>query len=131
LVIREPTRAHVQAGGGGTAAVYLELFRNVPYRLTVLGYVAQTFALGGFSEWAVPFLERKFWVPSDKGAQWFGALTAFTGLVGTAVGGVLADRMPGDNRVRVNLRACAWSSAIGAPLALIAIAHPSGANEAA
>jgi MFS transporter, Spinster family, sphingosine-1-phosphate transporter len=131
LLVREPARGHAHAAGGGTAAVYLDLFRNRPYRLTVLGYVAQTFAIGGFSAWAIPLLERKFWLPSEVGAQRFGVITAFAGLVGTAFGGMLADRIPGDDRTRVYLRVCAWSSAVAAPLAAIALLQPSAAGEAA
>jgi hypothetical protein len=48
--------------------------------------------------------------------------------VGTAAGGLIADRLPGDDRVRVNLRVCAWSSAVAAPLAIFAILQPAGAS---
>ena len=47
-----------------------------------------------------------------------------TGLAGTALGGYLADRWPGADRVRAYLRVCAWSSAIAAPIALVALLMP-------
>ncbi|HEX7578656.1 MAG TPA: MFS transporter, partial [Thermoanaerobaculia bacterium] len=41
-----------------TRKVYRDLFRNTPYLLTVLGYAAYTFAIGGLAFWAPAFLER-------------------------------------------------------------------------
>jgi MFS family permease len=126
LLIREPPRALAPVvERGGATRVYLDLFANRKYRYAVLGYVAQTFALGGFSEWAAPLLSRKLCFDLAKGNIIFGAITAVTGLVGTAFGGVLADRLPGDDRVRVSLRVCAFSSAIGVPLAVVALASGS------
>jgi MFS family permease len=126
LLTAEPARAHVDEGAhAGMLAVYLDLFRNAPYRLAVIGYVAQTFAIGGFSAWAAPFLERKLCLPLSSGTQIFGVVTGATGLVGTALGGVVADRIPGEDRTRVNLRVCAWSSVIAVPLAAVALLEPS------
>jgi len=125
LLIAEPARSHAGEGDGADAvATYLALFRNAPYRLAVLGYVAQTFAIGGFSAWAAPFLERRLCLPLSQGTQIFGVITGATGLVGTALGGILADRLPGDDRTRVNLRVCAWSSAVAVPLGVVALFQP-------
>jgi predicted MFS family arabinose efflux permease len=119
LLIQEPARALAGArDAAGTWTIYRDLFLNPRYRAAVLGYVAQTFALGGFSEWAAPLLSRKLCFPLGEGNLVFGGITAVTGLVGTAVGGLLADRVPGSDRVRASLRVCAWSSALAAPLAL-------------
>jgi MFS transporter, Spinster family, sphingosine-1-phosphate transporter len=124
LLIAEPARGHADQGAHESMrVVYRDLFRNVPYRLAVLGYVAQTFAIGGFSSWAVPFFERKLSLPLSNGNQVFGAITATTGLVGTALGGILADRIPGEDRTRVNLRVCAWSSALSVPFAVAALLY--------
>ena len=38
----------------------------------------------------------------------FGAVTVVTGLIGTALGGFLADYWKGEDRIRVWLRVCAW-----------------------
>lgn len=40
------------------------------------------------------------------------------------MGGVLADRMKGEDRTRVCLRLCAYSSIVAAPLALLALLAP-------
>src|SRR5262249_27961129 len=61
LLIVEPARVAAPETSKGTARTYLDLFRRPQYRYTVLGYVAQTFALGGFSEWAAPLLSRSRW----------------------------------------------------------------------
>jgi MFS family permease len=124
LLIREPARALADTTRRAAAAgVYVDLFRNKQYRYTVLGYVAQTFALGGFSEWAAPLLSRseRLCFPLGRANIVFGAITAATGLVGTAVGGIVADRVPGQDRTRVSLRVCAWSSAIATPLAVASL----------
>jgi MFS transporter, Spinster family, sphingosine-1-phosphate transporter len=126
LLIAEPARGETEEGAGaGAVATYLELFRNAPYRLAVLGYVGQTFAVGGFSAWAAPFLERKLCLSLSTGTQIFGVITGATGLVGTALGGILADRIPGEDRTQVNLRVCAWSSAVALPLAVVALLQSS------
>jgi len=123
LLIREPSRVTLEHGqrGARTANVYRALLRTPQYRLAVLGYVAQTFALGGFSEWAVPLLSRKLCFPLGRSNIIFGAITAATGLTGTLAGGWIADRIRGDDRTRASLVLCAWSSAIAAPVALAAL----------
>ncbi len=130
LLIAEPSRKLDAAGDerAGGAAVYRELFGNARYRDTVLGYVAQTFTLGGFSAWAAPFLCRRLGLALASGNKIFGYITVGTGLFGTALGGLLADRLAGADRTRVALRVCAWSSAIAAPIAAIALLAPSPAG---
>jgi MFS transporter, Spinster family, sphingosine-1-phosphate transporter len=125
LLIAEPARARSPAGVATTpAGVYLALFRDARFRRTVIGYVAQTFALGGFTTWAAPFLYRRLCFQLSDGSQIFGYVTAVTGLVGTAVGGFAADRIPGADRTRIAIQVCAWSSVIAAPAALAALLAP-------
>ena len=102
-------------------AAYLTLARRPAYRAAVLGYVAQTFALGGFVAWAAPFLYRKLCLQLPVANSRFGMITVVTGLAGTALGGFLADRWPGKDRVQAGLRVCAWSSIVAAPVALAAV----------
>jgi MFS family permease len=120
-LIVEPKRAlrpHSQSSG---LRGYLDLARLPAYRATVAGYVAQTFALGGFVAWAVPFLYRKLCLQLEVANSRFGMITVVTGLAGTALGGYLADRWPGKDRVQAGLRVCAWSSILAAPVALAAV----------
>ncbi len=122
LLIAEPARTAARSGEAATFAVYRSLYANRQYRLAVLGYVAQTFALGGFTAWAAAFLSRsdRICLPLAAGNSRFGAITAVTGLVGTALGGYIVGRVPGEDRAAASLKVCAWSSALAAPLALAA-----------
>jgi MFS family permease len=76
-----------------TREVYRDLLRNVPYLLTVLGYAAYTFAIGGLAFWAPAFLERMRGVPKSQATVEFGAIVVVTGLVGTFAGGFLGDAL--------------------------------------
>jgi MFS transporter, Spinster family, sphingosine-1-phosphate transporter len=126
LLMREPPRAapssEKEAPRGAT---YAALLRTPGYVSAVLGYIAQTFALGGFAAWAVFFLVRKLCFDLGTATLAFGGITVVTGLVGTAAGGVIADRIPGADRTRASLRVCAYSSLIAAPIALVALLLPS------
>jgi MFS transporter, Spinster family, sphingosine-1-phosphate transporter len=79
------------ASSGGTLAGYRRLFGNVPYLLTVLGYAAYTFAVGGMAFWMPAFLERVRGVPRAEATVQFGAIVVVTGFVGTFAGGWLGD----------------------------------------
>jgi MFS transporter, Spinster family, sphingosine-1-phosphate transporter len=123
VLVAEPKgrpREESESAGSGLGA-YLALARRPAYRATVAGYVAQTFALGGFTAWAAPFLYRKLCLELGVANFRFGLITVVTGLAGTALGGYLADRWPGQDRTSAGLRVCAWSSILGAPVALAAI----------
>ncbi len=119
--IAEPKRRERPREASSGFSAYLDLARRPAYRATVAGYVAQTFALGGFTAWAAPFLYRKLCLELHVANFRFGLITVVTGLAGTALGGYLADRWPGQDRVQAGLRVCAWSSIIGAPLSLAAV----------
>ena len=127
LLIREPARAPAAPAREAptSAGVYLEMLRTPQYRYAVLGFVAQTFAMGGFTEWAAPYLSRKLDFDLARGNVVFGVITLATGLLGTVAGGWLADRVPGDDRARAALKVCAWSSAVAAPIAVLALLQPS------
>jgi MFS family permease len=126
LFLHEPARV-VRATSAATKgrAAYVELGRSPRYVYTVVGYIGQTFALGGFAAFAVDFLQGKHGFDADQATLAFGGILVVTGLGGTAFGGWLADRLPGEDRLGVNLRICAWSSLLGAPVALAALMAPS------
>ena len=123
LLIQEPERTVIKGAKGGARA-YLELARTPPYVSTVAGYIAQTFALGGFVACAPRFLYSKLCLDLETSNFIFGGVTCVTGLLGTAIGGFLTDRLPGD-RTRACLKVCAWSSFVAAPLALFSLFMPS------
>lgn len=78
---------------GGLGRIIGDLAASRPYRLTVLGYAAYTFALGGIAYWMAGFLERIRGVPATAATSGFGGIVVVTGLAGTALGGWLGDRL--------------------------------------
>src|SRR6266542_1405053 len=76
---------------GGVWRSYRRLLQNRPYRLTVLGYAAYTFALGGLAFWAPAFLERIRGMSKADATVQFGAIVVVTGFVGTFAGGWAGD----------------------------------------
>jgi predicted MFS family arabinose efflux permease len=75
----------------GSWSVYLRLLRLRVYVLTVLGYAAYTFALGGLAYWMPTFLERVRGIPDEQASAGFGAIVVVTGFLGTFAGGWLGD----------------------------------------
>lgn len=124
LAIEEPKRAirapqeKATAGFGGTAR---RLFRMPLYRDTVIGYTAQTFALGGFAAWAPKYLYRTLGLDLKTADYWFGLILVIMGLFAIFVGGQLGDWWPGKDRVCANLRVCAISTAVSVPCAVLCL----------
>lgn len=129
-------RLHEPARGGSDAeqpsaapftwaarATWTALTANRDYRLTVLGYAAYTFALGGIATWMAPFLERVRGLPGDVATVRFGGIVVVTGLAGTAIGGWLGDHIAARAR-----GGYLWLSGIttllAAPLFYLALASP-------
>jgi predicted MFS family arabinose efflux permease len=119
LFVVEPAR-EPQASQSALRDV-LVLAKSRVYVATVAGYIAQTFALGGFIAWAVPFLYRKHCLDLHIAGDAFGGVTIVAGIVGTALGSVLSDRVPGEDRTRACLKVCAASSIVATPLAVLAL----------
>jgi MFS family permease len=90
-----------------TLALYRDLASYVPYRLTVLGYAAYTFALGGLAWWMPTFLERVRGVPPKEATTAFGAIVVVTGFIGTFAGGWL-----GDYCLKFSRQAYLWMSGV-------------------
>ena len=101
-----------------------QLLRNKPYVLTIVGYVAYTFALGGLAFWMPAFLERMRGIPREQATVSFGTIVVITGFIGTFAGGWL-----GDYCAKYSQRAYLWISAIAtliaAPFAWVALTAPS------
>ncbi len=127
LGLRDPPRGSQDPGpppdhqsAPRAAAHYLDLLRNKPYALTILGYAAYTFALGGLAFWMPAFLERVRGIPRSEATVSFGAIVVITGFIGTFAGGWL-----GDYCARYSKQAYLWISAaataIAAPCAWFAL----------
>jgi MFS family permease len=90
-----------------TWAAYGRLMHNKPYVLTILGYAAYTFAVGGLAYWMPAFLERARGMPRSEATVSFGTIVVITGFVGTFAGGWL-----GDYCAKYSRQAYLWLSAI-------------------
>lgn len=127
LIVKDPTRgqqeAHApRASGTRTRDAYRDLLRNRPYVLSVLGYAAYTFALGGLGFWMPAFLERSRGMSRSDATVTFGVMVMITGFVGTFLGGWLGDRLLSKTR-----QSYLWVSGIAtllaAPTALLGLMH--------
>jgi sugar phosphate permease len=123
LLLRDPPRGAQDNGGAAAVAAppkpsragigkqtwvaYGRLMHNKVYVLTVLGYAAYTFAVGGLGVWMPAFLERARGIPRGDATVGFGELVVITGFVGTFAGGWL-----GDYCAKYSRQAYLWLSAI-------------------
>jgi MFS transporter, Spinster family, sphingosine-1-phosphate transporter len=108
----------------GALAAYLGLLANRPYRLTILGYAAYTFALGALAFWTPAFLERERGMSRSAATVEFGAIVVVTGFAGTFFGGWLGDRLL--SRFRESyLWVSGAATLLAAPVALAAFVAPS------
>jgi MFS family permease len=133
LLIVEPRRTHV---GEEAQVPWREAWRRLSasalYVRGVLGYAANTFAVGGFAYWAPAFLFRRYALDLSVANKGMGAVTVLAGGLGTALGGVWSDRATRGlavddhaGRARAYLRVCAVSSAAAAPAGALAMLAPS------
>jgi MFS family permease len=118
LFIDEPKRATREKTGEPASGAWRKLLGIDVYRDAVIGYAAQTFALGGFAAWAPKFLYRELEMDLKTADYWFGLILVVTGLLATFVGAQLGDRFPGEDRARANLRFCAVSLFASVPFSI-------------
>lgn len=104
----------------GSWSVYPALLRQRPYVLTVLGYAAYTFALGGLAYWMPTFLERVRGISAGEASTGFGAIVVATGLIGTFVGGWLGDYWLKFSR-QAYLWMSGWITLLAVPAAYVAL----------
>lgn len=94
--LREPKRGAFDHGeqseGKSFGELLRELWGNKDYVLTVAGYTAYTFVVGGVAVWIPHYIVREMGVPAAQGNMVFGGITVAAGFLGTIVGGAWADR---------------------------------------
>lgn len=71
--------------------IYRAFAHNHEYVLTVLGYCAYTFVVGGVAVWIPHYLQRYIGVEPSRGNMIFGGVTVVAGFLGTIAGGAWAD----------------------------------------
>jgi MFS transporter, Spinster family, sphingosine-1-phosphate transporter len=103
-----------------TLLTYWQLMRNKPYALTVLGYAAYTFAIGGLAVWMPSFLERARGISRGDATVSFGTIVVVTGFIGTFVGGWMGDYFAKKKR-EAYLWLSAVSTLIAAPFVWLAL----------
>ena len=71
----------------------VKLLQQPTYVCLAMGYACYTFTIGGFSVFAPQFLQYTYDMQQGTANLIFGGITAFTGLVGTAGGGWLLEKI--------------------------------------
>lgn len=122
---REPERGaqdHVRSTPN--RASFFGLFHNPAFLTATFGLATLTFAMGGISAWIPEFLRDPIGLSVDKASQIAGASTVIDGILGTAVGGWIAQRW-----LRTNHRALYlvsfWSVALTLPFGILLFFGPS------
>ncbi|HEY6066439.1 MAG TPA: MFS transporter [Thermoanaerobaculia bacterium] len=133
LGLKDPPRGSQDEGGelappasprdGRISAAYSRLWRNRAYRLTVLGYAAYTFALGGLAFWAPAFFERVRGMSKSDATVQFGAIVVATGFIGTFGGGWAGDWFLRRSKEGYLLFS-GWVTLAAAPAALVGFLSP-------
>jgi MFS family permease len=128
LLVAEPDR-HAMTERPNLLSSARDLLPRRLFRKTTLGLAAYTFAIGGFAFWAPYYIHERYGLEEGRASSTFGMLTVVGGAVGTLLGGRFADFYTrrcktDDETVRANLVLCAVSTAIAAPLTLLAILAP-------
>lgn len=103
---------------------YKNLFGNGGFMLTVLGYAAYTFVVGGLAFWMPAYILREYpGVTITQANTIFGGITVVGGFFGTLIGGILADRI---ERKSGNgfLKICVASMVLAAPLFVLTLQQP-------
>jgi MFS family permease len=115
-----PPKSTPAATAKATWLTYGRLLRYRAYALTVLGYAAYTFAVGGLAFWMPTFLERSRGMTRSEATVSFGTIVVITGFLGTFLGGWMGDYFAKRSQ-RAYLWLSAFSCLIAAPLVWVAL----------
>jgi len=121
---REPERGgqdHIRATPD--RATVLGLFRNPAFLCATFGLAMLTFAMGGISNWIPEFLHNPVGMSVAKASQLAGAATVVDGILGTAIGGWIAQRWLRTNHRALYLLSF-WSVALTLPFGVLLFFGP-------
>jgi MFS family permease len=99
------------------------LTHNAAYWTATLGMAMMVFTLGGISVWMPTFLYRYGHYSLAGASQILGAITVVDGILGTWLGGWLAQRWLRRNKAALYLLS-AWSMLLAAPFAVLVFYGP-------
>jgi MFS family permease len=122
---REPVRGaqdHIQPTAD--RATVAGLFRNPAFLTATFGLAMLTFAMGGISNWIPEFLHDPIGLSVAKASQLAGASTVLDGILGTAIGGWIAQRWLRTNHRALYLLSF-WSVALTLPFGILLFFGPS------
>jgi len=105
-------------------ATFAGLFRNPAFLTATFGLAMLTFAMGGISNWIPEFLHNPIGLSVAKASQLAGASTVLDGILGTAVGGIIAQRWLRTNHRALYLLSF-WSVALTLPFGVLLFFGPS------
>lgn len=129
LLLREPQRHEVEAGPGASYKVVLgELKARRAWIIPLfVGQTSVVMADAAAAIWVSPVLERSYHLQPGEFAGWVGAIVLVTGIIGSIIGGIVAD-MGQSSRIRGGLMIGAIAAAaIGVPTALFPVMPDVGA----
>ncbi|HEY9137552.1 MAG TPA: MFS transporter [Terriglobus sp.] len=124
FMMREPARGESDTRDEKKkSAAVMDLLKNPAYLTATMGYAMTTFTIGGISAWIPSFLQREAGMSAASAGFSVGAITAVTGLLGTALGGWWAQRwLKKDHRALYFV--CAIGPALCIPFALLCFFGP-------
>ena len=124
IFLREPARgASEPLAIRPDRATLAGLTHNAAYWTATLGMAMMVFTLGGISVWMPTFLYRYAHVSLAGASQILGAITVVDGILGTWLGGWLAQRWLRRNKAALYLLS-AWSMLLAAPFAVLVFYGP-------
>lgn len=123
LLLREPQRHEVEAGPGAPfKVVFAELKARRAWIIPLfIGQTSVVMADAAAAIWVSPVLERSYQLQPAEFAGWVGAIVLGTGIIGSIIGGLVAD-MGQSSKIRGGLMIGAIAAAaIGVPAALFPV----------
>lgn len=102
---------------------FLALFRNKAFLTASFGLAALTFAMGGISAWVPEFLRRQAGFSLGASGLTVGASTAINGILGTIVGGWIAQKWLRRNHRALYLVSF-WSVVLTLPFGILLFFGP-------
>lgn len=121
--LREPARHEVEAGPSAPfKVVWKELVGRKAWLIPLfIGQVTVVMADAAAGIWVSPVLQRDYHISPDGFAGWLGAIVLLTGIVGSVLGGIVAD-VGQKSRVRGGLLiGSVAAAAVGIPSGLFPI----------